>query len=225
MTKHEIIQKKIEWDEQASSTTHPGSQVYRPSKSAWKSLSSDIIHKLKLSDKSHNLLDIGCGNGYLLESFLPFCFTVSGVDFSEQMINEAQERIPRASFKCADAIHIPFPKHSFSRILAYSIFHYFPDSDYAFTCIKKAIDLSTPGGLILLGDLLDKREEEKIKSASDKEYEKCIPLIARYSQWLFIDLDEVLTFVSSLGHKAVILDQPSHFPLSHYRKDIRIHVN
>lgn len=48
------------------------------------------------------ILDIGCGNGRLLELFKDKKIDYLGIDFSHQLICEAKRRYPKASFKVAD---------------------------------------------------------------------------------------------------------------------------
>ena len=80
------------------------------------------------------------------------------------------------------------------------------------------------GGVIFIGDLLDKDYEELIKNGSDLEYEKKIPHIKRYSEWQFFDLNESKDIFVSKGYNVDILDQPRDFKCAHYRKDLRIWV-
>ena len=78
------------------------------------------------------------------------------------------------------------------------------------------------GGMVLIGDLLDKTFEQSIKSASDLDYEQTLPYIMRYSQWTFCDLNAIKNHYQQRGFNVEILKQPDHFQLSHYRKDLRI---
>ena len=78
--------------------------------------------------------------------------------------------------------------------------------------------------VILIGDILDKHFEHDIKSSSDLEYEKTIPLIHRYSLWRFFSFEQLETDLQHCVKKVEILTQPESFPLSRYRKDLRLWV-
>ena len=78
------------------------------------------------------------------------------------------------------------------------------------------------GGILLIGDILDKKYEEEIKRNSDLAYEKKIPSIQRYSEWMFYDLKQLSKTFQDYGYRVEILTQPSHFKCSYYRRDIRI---
>lgn len=220
-----VIQKRRDWNEQALAKEDFCQQVCRQvTEESFSKITEDITQKLELSGGEYSLLDVGCGNGYLLQHLQKYCSSVSGSDFSEEMVNKARCNIPSGEFICGEALSVGFPENSFDRVLIYSVFHYFPDSSYAKKVVKEAIRVCQPGGKILLGDLLDQSDEERIKGGSDLEYEKTIPLIQRYSGWLFLNLEDVLGFVHSLGYRCEILSQPEEWPLASYRKDIKIWV-
>ena len=79
-----------------------------------------------------------------------------------------------------------------------------------------------PGGIALIGDLLDKDKEQQIKSNSDLLTEAKLSLIKRYSEWRFIDLPRVLEYLETKAKKVEVLEQPKNFKCSYYRKDLRI---
>jgi len=117
-----------------------------------------------------------------------------------------------------------FESETFDRILSYSIFHYFPSIEYGYNTIDEMIRVCKKGGLILIGDILDKNFEKMIKDGSDLEYEKEIPHIQRYSEWQFYDLNEISDHFEFRGYKVDLLDQPENFKCTLYRKDLRIWV-
>src|ERR1051326_300926 len=58
-------------------------------------------------------LDVACGTGFLTQHLHG---DVIGLDQSRQMLDEAQRRVPRASFVVGDALSLPFPDASFDRV-------------------------------------------------------------------------------------------------------------
>ncbi|WKD24685.1 class I SAM-dependent methyltransferase [Pseudoalteromonas sp. KG3] len=221
----EFNSKQAEWDQIARDNHDFKAQVGRPFEDElWQALTDDVEKKLSFSVKGNNVLDVGCGNGLLLSKLLSNCTGCSGVDYSEVMIEEAKKLLPMGCFYQSEANNLPFEKHQFDRVLSYSIFHYFPSYDYALSVIKEMIRVCKPGGVILIGDVLDSQFEKEIKATSNLEYEKTIPLIHRYSKWRFFSFEQLKSDLEGAVRNVEILSQPSTFPLSQYRKDMRLWI-
>ncbi|MBU2892943.1 class I SAM-dependent methyltransferase [Colwellia sp. D2M02] len=215
--------KRSEWDQQALSSADLKKQVCRPTtEQAWQALLIDIKSKLQISTKLNSILDVGCGNGLLLSKLADDFDQLYGVDYASSMVEQAKILMPKQCFSVAEAAKLNFDDSSFDRVLSYSIFHYFPEQDYIIKAINEMIRVTKPGGIILIGDLLDKDFEQKIKGASDPLIEEKLPDIMRYSQWTFCDLAAVKLHFSHQVKHIEILNQPEHFQLSEYRKDLRI---
>ena len=214
--------KQKEWDEQSLSTADPSAQVCRPmDPESVGVLVEDIRAKLKLRPGLGAILDVGCGNGLLLEQLAGDFQTLAGVDYSADMVKHARERL-EGRFEQGEAAKLSFADHSFDRVLGYSIFLYFPSEDYALEAVREMGRVLAPGGVALIGDLLDQTKEAEIKGGSNLEYEKKIPLIQRYSEWRFFDLERLVRYMRDSGFEAEMLEQPESFRLRRYRKDLRI---
>lgn len=215
--------KQEEWEQLAKSETSHERRVLRPcDKSAWELLSNDIASKLELNSPDLTLLDVGCGNAFLIKCFAHILTHVSGVDFSPTMVSEAKKNVPSGDFKVAEAWNLEFQNNHFDRVLSYSVFHYFKSEDDVFKTIDQMLRVTKKGGIILIGDLLDKSKEKEIKSKSLPSIEVDLPLIKRYSEWLFLDFESILDFLRGRGLQFALLDQPNSFKTAHYRKDIKI---
>ncbi|WP_372766437.1 class I SAM-dependent methyltransferase [Pseudoalteromonas sp.] len=218
----EFLTKQTEWQQQAESSDDLKLQVGRPqSDESWQLLAKDVVEKLKLH-ATDNLLDVGCGSGLLLSKLATNCAYVSGIDYAQAMVDKAQALLPNAQFYCGEAKKLPFASRSFDKLLSYSIFHYFPDREYALSVVKEMIRVVKPGGIILIGDVLDANYENEIKSKSNLAYEQKIPNIHRYSQWQFYDFVQLERELSDLVSQFEVLTQPNELALSGYRKDIRL---
>jgi ubiquinone/menaquinone biosynthesis C-methylase UbiE len=217
--------KKNEWDQQAKASPDLGRQVCRTvDQTEFLKLIDDLKMKLQLTGKSGTVLDVGCGNAIVLDHLKGFFQQVHGTDFSANMVVQARSVIPQGVFSQGEANALNFKDGQFERVLSYSIFHYFPSVEYGYQTIDEMVRVCKKGGIVLIGDLLDKTQEKAIKEQSNLDYENQIPLIQRYSQWLFFDLSHIQKTFSAKGYKVEILDQPSFFKCSHYRKDVRIWV-
>jgi len=81
---------------------------------------------LEKSIQSKDLLDYGCGNGWMAERYSGFGpRSITGIDISEIGIQEAIRDFGHlASFRVADAHHLPFPDNSFDVIAGRAILHH-----------------------------------------------------------------------------------------------------
>jgi ubiquinone/menaquinone biosynthesis C-methylase UbiE len=72
-----------------------------------------------------HILDVGCGSGVPVCKYLADAgFTVTGIDFSEAMIDLARKHVSGAEFIRMDMSELDFPENSFDGIAAfYSVFH------------------------------------------------------------------------------------------------------
>lgn len=217
--------KKREWDHQVGATDNILHQVCRRvDEQEFLNLIIDIKEKLFIESSRHSILDVGCGNAVILNHLRRSFQEVYGMDFSSSMISKAKELIPEGTFSQGEATKLDFESESFERVLAYSIFHYFPSVQYGYEVINEMIRVCKKGGVILIGDLLDKDYEHIIKNESNLEYEKKIPHIQRYSEWQFFNLNKSRDYFEGKGYRVDILDQPENFKCAYYRKDLRIWV-
>jgi cyclopropane fatty-acyl-phospholipid synthase-like methyltransferase len=86
----------------------------------------------RLAVKRGRLLDLGCGAGEPFSRiFIDYGWTVTGVDFSERMLELASKYVPEMQTICADMREIKFEPSQFEAITAiYSLFHV-PSNDHA----------------------------------------------------------------------------------------------
>jgi len=97
------------------------------------------------------VLDFGCASGEMSLDIAPHVQQVHGIDLSVKMIElanqKARERkIDNVSFSQIDIFDQSLASHSFSTIIAFSIFHLVDDAPKVLT---KLNDLLAPGGLLI----------------------------------------------------------------------------
>lgn len=85
-----------------------------------------------LDTKKGELLDLGCGTGEpFARWFIDHGWSVTGVDFSKQMLELASKNVPEMKTICDDMLQVEFDSNHFDAITAtYSLFHV-PSKDHA----------------------------------------------------------------------------------------------
>ena len=110
----------------------------------------DIAEQLK-EVFYENLLDVGCGTGFLLELLTAqktarYC----GLDLSQEMIRVAEKKqIPGASYYVGSSEDLPFEDESFDVVTCSQSFHHYPHPEKA---MAEAWRVLKPGGLYILSD-------------------------------------------------------------------------
>jgi len=80
----------------------------------------------KYIQSGYKVLDVGCGNGRLLEISKGKNIDYYGIDSSTHLIDKAKQRYSEAKFSVADMMNLPFEKESFDVVFAIAVFHHIP---------------------------------------------------------------------------------------------------
>ena len=116
-------------------------------------IASEVIDKLALSPQV-SLLEVGCGAGLLGARLAPHVRSYAGSDFSHGMVVKARALVPSArGLFVSEAGAVPVADGAFDRVLCYSVFLEFPDSDYVVRATHELLRVCKRGGLVLIGDL------------------------------------------------------------------------
>jgi len=75
------------------------------------------------------LIDIGCGDGYLLKEIAKDFPQIDlfGIDLSENRVETAKKFVPRAVFKTGDAQDVPFKDETFDIVVCSEVIEHCPD--------------------------------------------------------------------------------------------------
>lgn len=111
---------------------------------------------LAVDPTARRILDIGCGNGYLLRraaALLPDATELVGIDPATTMIEAAQAAAhdERLLFRNGAAEKLAFPDRCFDLVLATTSFDHWADQRAG---LSEAARVLTPGGYFVLADLL-----------------------------------------------------------------------
>ncbi|MFE3455984.1 class I SAM-dependent methyltransferase [Nocardiopsis aegyptia] len=113
-----------------------------------------LAQKLALRG-DEDLLDLGCGNGFIIEHLNPHMPSGSfvGLDIAPGILQSARERLDGTNIRCewvegsADDLS-QFDDSSFDRAIALYMMHYVDDIDRA---VAETARVLRPGGLFILG--------------------------------------------------------------------------
>lgn len=175
-----------------------------------------IAEQLELM-KEDTLLDVCCGNGELTSLLLPYCKEIHGVDFSERLIEKARTEHPNITFHHASAEDFNIEK-KFDKVLLYFSFQYFEQTEQALKVINNLIAHTKPGGLILIGDIPDKRKFYSY-------YNSPVKLLQWFKQKLTCSNDMGRFWLpEELNANGMEQAQESWQPYAHYRFDFVIKI-
>ena len=119
--------------------------------------SYNLIRKsLQNADLTH-VLEVGCGTGSLLLSYLPTAKQVTLVEISNNALDYVRSIIPKelaekVSFKLESIINI-HESNLFSSVIVNSVVQYLPNIKTVVDSIKQLIKSIKPGGTLFIGDI------------------------------------------------------------------------
>lgn len=114
------------------------------------------VLKLTKNLEGKKVLDVGCGSGILMLEFLKRGATVTGIDYSQKMLDLAKQelnfyKVDKKKYKLilANATNLPFSDKSFDLVLATGLTDYMSDKDNQKFIKEAARVLKKDGSLIV----------------------------------------------------------------------------
>ncbi len=96
------------------------------------------------------ILDLGCGNGRLLSMLKDYKVSYLGIDYSENLIREAQANWPDRKFKSADILEIGNIKEKFDLVFCIATLHHIPSAKLREQVLLNIKSLLKPDGKLLM---------------------------------------------------------------------------
>lgn len=133
----------------------PGSreffEFYNGQREAIESIASSYALHEYLGFKGKKVLDVGCGNGYVLSKYAAEGSDVFGIDITQAGIDLCRMRFEllglKGDFQVADAQDIPFPDNTFDCVCSMGVLHHVPDTQKALDEIHRVLK---PGGRLIV---------------------------------------------------------------------------
>lgn len=93
------------------------------------------------------VLDIGCGNGWLVTNFARGGANITGIDLTRTAVNLTRQRLDSyglsAELKVGNAEELPFADNTFDYLTSAGVLHHTPNTEKA---VSEAIRVLKPGG-------------------------------------------------------------------------------
>ena len=152
----------------------------------------DLEYFLKFVSDKDRVLDLGCGNGRLLEIFKYKSINYIGIDSSKKLIKIArkswtshvQSRIQLASdvqsikFAVANALNLPFGENYFDKIFSIAVLHHIPSKKFRLKFLKEAKRVLKDNGLLILTvwNLWKEKPIKKCLNSGFKQFKRFLRL-------------------------------------------------
>lgn len=101
---------------------------------------TDIVRDLIQTTKAQNVLDLGCGTGFMVNIAKPYVGRIVGVDVTQAMLDEVDTSGPaRVELHRHDTASFPVKAGEFQLVTAYSFLHHLADLEATFATAGKAL--------------------------------------------------------------------------------------
>lgn len=110
-----------------------------------------------------SILDVGCGNGRLIDSFSDKQINYLGVDGSEELIKLASSNYPDYKFLVCDILELDSLKEKRDLVFSVAVIHHLPGFDLRLKAIKQMLNATNNGGSIVFS-VWDMWSNKKYKS-------------------------------------------------------------
>lgn len=106
------------------------------------------LHAFDLVKPTTQLLDVGCGAGFLSNELAKLGLQITGVDLSEESLKVAErfDETKSVKYQRADAYHLPYPNNSFDVLTAMDFLEHIENPS---EIIKEFSRVLRPGGLFI----------------------------------------------------------------------------
>jgi len=110
----------------------------------------ELVKFVERVKEGERVLDLGCGNGRLLEFLKDKQVDYVGADISNQLLDIARQRYPANQFVLIDGLNLPFPDNSFDWIFSIAVLQHVPSLELRKIFLKETRRVLKPGGKIVL---------------------------------------------------------------------------
>jgi len=148
------------WNNLARSTSSRFARIGFPDADydIYKSIVDEMFYYVRDINKDSNILEVGCGNGILLEIISNKGYrNLYGCDYSIDLLDEARIHCKNIKLVHVDAANInkEFTNTKFDLIYLHSVIQYFENYDYFEQFLESCLEILNINGKIFLGDVFN----------------------------------------------------------------------
>jgi ubiquinone/menaquinone biosynthesis C-methylase UbiE len=125
-------------------------------------------------EESPKLLDVGCGNGRLLDFFKDHSIEYTGLDNNKKLLTLAKKAHPKAEFKYGDILKIPFPANTFDTVWCIAVLHHIPTEELQLKALKEMHRVLKSKGKLML-TVWNLWQLKYLKYIDEKTHDSFIP--------------------------------------------------
>ena len=159
-----------------------------------------------------NLLDVGCGTGFIINIVKGMCDKVYGIDATQEMLNQV-EKSENVALINGIAEELPFEDGKFDVVTAYSFIHHLYSYEDA---LKEMYRVLKPNGTLYIDLEPNKLFWDEIKTVPDKEFDKLHDVVKREVNSIYYTGDKL---------QADFEINPKEFDQAEYYKNIKGGIN
>lgn len=114
---------------------------------------SEFEHIVSLCKKTDSVLDIGCAHGRLVPTLIKHGIDPSkytGIDLSENLIQEARGRFPQVQFYVGNACDLPYKKETFDVTISSAVLHHIPSQKLRIKAVEEMLRVTKKDGTAIL---------------------------------------------------------------------------
>lgn len=137
-------------------------------KESWLNYIDNVV-KIAQITPDDKVFEFGCGCGGVVLPLLQYTNKISGIDISEQFVENVRYLCPNGDFWVGDFLEIDIP-HTYNVILSNSVFQYLETNEQANQVMQKMASLLEKNGKIVILDInnIEKMEDYEKFRASQK---------------------------------------------------------
>lgn len=150
-----------------------------------------------VAEVGDTVLDVGCGPGFKSQDLIERGLKVTGIDFSEKLIERARQHASQGEFKLMDIKDLPQLEQTFAGVFAQAVLLHVPKKDIP-TTLQMLKDKLQPGGYLWVGvkEIRPGQADEQVVRQNNFGYD--------YERFFsFFTMDEVKVYLRDLGMSIV----------------------
>ncbi len=111
---------------------------------------NNLVKISKKVKENSKVLDVGCGNGRLLEAFIGKEIEYLGVDACDELLQHAKKNYPKNNFQKADILQLgDISDYNFDYVFSIAVIHHLPGKDLQLKAIKQLYNKTKQGGQVV----------------------------------------------------------------------------